>query len=132
MPLRHPATWPFTWSVGGMIVRGNPSRKSATEYPLSWPLKSNRPRGSLAAWRAVLCLRTSNPARMLWDPRFHAAAFESWNVRSHCGQFVPPFPSPWNPLTLTEGMPGLLNRVSPSNPGMPRLVPTSAGPFTRK
>ena len=114
------------------MVRGIPSRKSATAYPLSWPLKSNRPRGSLAACRAVLCRRTSNPARMLCDPRFQATTFESWNVRSHWGQLVPPFPRPLNPLTLMEGMPGLLNLVSPSNPWMPRLVPTSAGPFTLK
>ncbi len=45
-------------------------------------------------------------------------------------QLVPPAPIPVKLLTLTLGIPGLPNFVSPSKPGMPSDVPASALPVT--
>ena len=94
------------------------------------PVKSKRPRGSLAARRPVLSRRRSNPPRIVWDPRVQARTFETWNVVSNWNQLVPPAPMVWKLVTLTLGIPGLPNFVSPLKPGMPSDVPASACPFT--
>jgi len=76
-PFRQPPTWPWSWSVGGITVRGNPSMKSATEYPVMSPVTEKRPRASFAARRPVANRRRSNPARTLCDPRVYARTFDS-------------------------------------------------------
>src|SRR6266702_4627868 len=73
------------------------------------------------------------------DTKFGNPGIPSVNVSNFTGigaggtnwfQLVPPAPIPVKLLTLTLGIPGLPNFVSPSNPGMPSDVPASALPVT--
>ena len=131
-PFRQPPTSPWIWSVGGITVRGSPSMKSATEYPVMSPVKLKRPRASFAACRPVSSRRRSKPARMLWFPRTYERTSDTWNVLSNWYQFVPPAPIPLKLPMLTLGMPGLLYFTSPSNPGIPSDEPASVSPLTAK
>src|SRR6185436_12668292 len=95
------------------------------------PVKSKRPRGSLAARRPVLSRRRSKPARMECEPRVQASTSDIWNVVSNWFQLVPPAPVEVKLLMLTLGRPGLENWVSPLKPD-PQRGARVVGPAHRE